>query len=345
MRVLVTGHLGFIGTALVPEFLAAGHDVIGLDTDLYRACTFGDASALPSVPTVARDLRDVRADDLAGIDAVVHLAALSNDPLGDLDPTLTFDINHAATIALARAAREAGVARFLFSSSCSNYGAAGGALLDETSPLRPVTAYGESKVRVEADLGQLAADDYVVVSLRNATAYGVSPRLRCDVALNNLAAWAFTTTSVRLKSDGTPWRPLVHIRDIAQAFLLALNAPVADVNGKAFNVGATQANHQIRELAEVVAGVVPGCEVELASDASPDTRNYRVNCDLFARTVGFRTEWDIERGAHELYDAFRSVGLTLAEVEGPRFQRIAQIRALLEQGTIGPDLRFGVPVG
>ena len=344
MRVLVTGHHGYIGTALVPEFLAAGHDVVGLDTDLYRACTFGDPSAVPSVPTIPRDIRDVQPDDLRGIDAIVHLAALSNDPLGDLDPTLTFDINHRASIALARAGREAGVGRFLFSSSCSNYGAAGGALLDESSPLRPVTAYGESKVRVEADLQELAADDYVVVSLRNATAYGVSPRLRCDVALNNLTAWGFTTGGVRLKSDGTPWRPVVHIRDIAEAFLLALDAPAADLNGKAFNVGATNANHQIRELAEVVARVVPGCEVELASDASPDTRNYRVNCDLFARTVGFHARWNIERGAHELYDAFRSVGLTLADVEGPRFQRIAQIRLLLDEGTIGPDLRFGVPV-
>jgi nucleoside-diphosphate-sugar epimerase len=344
VRVLVTGHMGYIGTALVPDFVAAGHDVVGMDTDLYRSCTFGDPSRLPEVPSINRDLRDVTADDLRGFDAIVHLAALSNDPLGDLDPALTFDINHGASIRLARAAREAGVGRFLFSSSCSNYGAAGGALLDEASPLRPVTAYGESKVRVEADLGRLAERDFVVVSLRNATAYGVSPRLRCDVVLNNLVAWAFTTGSVRLKSDGTPWRPLVHIRDIARAFLLVLEAPAEHMNGKAFNVGATDANHQVRDLARLVAQVVPDCEVEIAADASPDTRNYRVDCDLFAETVGFRPAWDVERGARELHDAFRSVGLTLREVEGPRFQRIAQIRRMLAAGTIGADLRFAVPV-
>jgi nucleoside-diphosphate-sugar epimerase len=340
MKILVTGHLGYIGTRLTPWLLDRGHIVLGLDSDLYRRCTYGSEAAIRKVPLVANDVRDVSIADLEGIDAVIHLAALSNDPLGDLDPELTYEINYHASVRLASLAKQAGVRRFVFSSSCSNYGAAGGdALLDEEAELQPVTSYGISKVLVERDVSKLSDDDFSPTYLRNATAYGVSPRMRFDIVLNNLTAWAFTSGEVLLKSDGSPWRPLVHIEDIARAFLAVLEAPREAVHDQAFNIGSTSENYQMRELAEIVVETVPGSRVSFASGASPDLRNYRVNCDKAASVLGFKTEWDVQRGARELYEVYRATGLTLDEFEGPRYQRITHIRHLLEARIIDHHLR------
>lgn len=324
---------------LVPLLRKAGHELTGLDSNLFERCTFGEG--IEAIPSLRKDVRDVTRTDLEGFDAVLHLAGLSNDPLGDLDPELTYEINHLASVRLAELAKEAGVPRFIFSSSCSNYGAGGDDLLDENSAFNPVTPYGISKVRVEQDVSKLADSSFSPTFLRNATAYGVSPRLRFDLVLNNLVAWAYATGKVFIKSDGTPWRPIVHIEDISRAFLAVLEAPLELVHNEAFNVGRSEDNYRIRELAEIVRETVPGTEIEYASDAGPDKRCYRVNCSKIQRVLpSFQPAWNARLGAQELYDTYRRIGLRVEDFEGVKYKRIAHIRHLITEGTLDAKLRW-----
>jgi nucleoside-diphosphate-sugar epimerase len=340
MRIFVTGDKGYIGTVLVPMLTARGYEVVGLDTDLYQRCTFG--AELPETKSIRKDLRDLEVADLDGFDAVMHLAALSNDPLGNLNPDLTYDINYRASVTLAKLAKEAGVPRYIFSSSCSTYGAASGdQMLTEDAEFNPVTPYGESKVFVEREVAKLADDNFSPTFLRNATAYGVSPRLRFDIVLNNLVAWAYSTGRVLIKSDGTPWRPIIHIEDISRAFIAALNAPREVVHNQAFNVGRNDQNYRIRELAEIVKQTVPGCEIEYAKDAGPDKRTYRVDFNKIAEKLPeFQPQWDARKGAQELYEAYKAYDVKLEEFEGPKYKRIDHIKLLLSDGMLDSSLRW-----
>jgi nucleoside-diphosphate-sugar epimerase len=339
MNVLVTGSLGYIGSTLVPMLKSKGHSVVGLDSDLYARCTF--TGVMPDHECILKDVRDVQLEDIEGFDAIIHLAGLSNDPLGDYRPELTEEINEKASIRLAMLAKQIGIKRFLFASSCSNYGASGDMFLTEEAPFHPVTPYGVSKVRVENALAKMADDNFSPTYIRASTAYGVSPRIRFDLVTNNLTAWAFTIGKVHLKSDGTPWRPIVHIEDISRAYIAALQAPRHLVHNEAFNVGTTPENYQIQEIAELVKGVVPGCEIDFAEDAGPDKRCYRVNCNKIACVLhDFKPQWTALRGIEQLYEEYKKVGLTLDEFEGSKFKRIAHVKELINQGLLDNDLRW-----
>jgi nucleoside-diphosphate-sugar epimerase len=343
MKILLTGHHGYIGAVTGPLLQSAGHEVMGLDTFFYEGCDLReDADRLPALRL---DLRDTDPLALAGFDAVVHLAALSNDPLGNLSQELTKEINFEATLRLARAAKEAGVRRFVFSSSCSMYGTATPeTAADEAAPLKPLTAYAESKVLSEQGLADLADSDFSPVFMRNATAYGVSPRLRVDLVLNNLVGWAFTTGKVKIMSDGTPWRPLVHVEDIARGTLAVLEAPCGVIHGEAFNVGRDEENYQVRDLAEIVRETVGECEIEYAGSGDPDPRSYRVDFGRFARTfpdAGLR--WTARAGAQEVLDAYREVDLTLEQFESERYIRLKRLHLLLSRGELDAQLRWRRP--
>jgi len=336
MKVLLTGHKGYIGSVGSAMLKEAGHEVIGLDTGLFEGCDFGQPAA--AIPEVRKDIRDLTKADLQGFDGVIHLAALSNDPLGNLNGNLTYDINHHASVKLAELAKQAGVKRYVFASSCSTYGAAGDDFLDETASLNPVTAYGESKVFVERDVKKLADDTFSPTFMRNATAYGASPRLRLDIVLNDFVAAAMTTGKIFIKSDGTPWRPIVHIRDIMGAAITVLSAPKEKIHNEVFNVGSKDENYRISELAAIVKETVPGAQIEYDPNGGPDKRCYRVSCEKIEHVLGWKTKWTARKGAQELYESYKKAGLT--DQQRGRYLRISTIQGLLKGGKLDSSLHW-----
>ncbi len=340
MRILLTGHDGYIGHVLTPMLLERGHEVTGLDSFLYAGCGFAPEEDL-RVPVIRKDIRDVTREDLRGFDAVAHLAGISNDPLGDLAPQTTYAINHEASVRLARLAKQAGATRFVFSSSCSNYGAAGNDYLTEEAAFNPVTPYAQSKVWVERDLAPLADETFTPTFLRSATAYGVSSRLRGDLVVNNLVGYAYTSGQILIKSDGMPWRPLVHIEDISRAFVAVLEAPRELVHNEAFNVGKTMENYRVREVAQMVSEVIPKAKITYAGDASPDARNYRVSCDKLAKRLpSYQPQWTVRRGVEQVYDAFRRHATSVDEFLSASFIRLKRIRELQNSGALDQTLSW-----
>ena len=339
-KVLLTGHHGYIGSVMGPRLLKAGYDVVGLDTFYYgEPCTFCP-DPVP-VPAMGKDIRDVTLEDIQGFDTLIHLAALSNDPLGNLRDEWTYDINHLASVGLAQLAKESRVRRFLFSSSCSMHGSSAAAKVDETTPVHPLTPYGESKIRAEADISKLADGSFSPIFLRNGTVYGVSPRLRVDIVLNNLVGWACTTGKVKLYTDGSPWRPLIHVEDVCDAFIAAMEAPVDVVHNQVFHVGSNKENYQIRHLAEIVCSVVPGSEIEYATGHQGDQRTYIADFDkIEALLPQFKPQWTVEDGARQLYQAYQEADLRLEEFTGSRYIRLKRIDELLRSGQLDTNLRW-----
>jgi nucleoside-diphosphate-sugar epimerase len=344
LKVLVTGHNGYIGTVMVPMLQAEGFDVAGLDSDLFRACVFGNPSVtggISNIPYRKKDIRDIESSDLIGFDAVVHLCALSNDPLGNLNPKITYEINHEASVKLAKLAKNAGVERFVLSSSCSVYGASTKEIVNEESEPKPVTPYAESKVLAERDISKLSDADFSPTFLRSSTAYGLSPMLRFDLVVNNFIAWSFTKGIVLLKSDGSAWRPFVHIQDISRAFIAVLHAPKDVVHNQIFNVGKNEQNFRIREVAEIAKQTVPNSEIKYVEGAETDQRSYRVEFDKIAAALpAFKPQWTVPLGAKQLYDAYKKVGLLVEEFEGPRYRRITHLENSLKSCVVDQTLRW-----